>query len=54
MRRDRTPKSPDDATGAEQPIVFVIDDDESMRSELAGGGVWFRSRIVAEQASGCC
>jgi FixJ family two-component response regulator len=28
------PTSPDDATGAEQPIVFVIDDDESMRRAL--------------------
>jgi FixJ family two-component response regulator len=28
------PASPDDLTGAEQPIVFVIDDDESMRRAL--------------------
>jgi ActR/RegA family two-component response regulator len=28
------PTSPDDLTSAEQPIVFVIDDDESMRRAL--------------------
>jgi FixJ family two-component response regulator len=30
----RRPTSPDDLTSAEQPIVFVIDDDESMRRAL--------------------
>jgi FixJ family two-component response regulator len=30
----RHPTSPDDLTSAEQPIVFVIDDDESMRRAL--------------------
>jgi FixJ family two-component response regulator len=29
------PTSPDDLTSAEQPIVFVVDDDESMRRALA-------------------
>jgi FixJ family two-component response regulator len=28
------PTSPDDFTSAEQPIIFVIDDDESMRRAL--------------------
>ena len=38
--------SPEDVTNAEQPIVFVIDGDESMRrsfpiGELAAGGIRF-------------
>jgi FixJ family two-component response regulator len=31
----RRPTTPDDVTSTEQPIVFVIDDDESMRRALA-------------------
>jgi hypothetical protein len=31
------PTSPGDLTSAEQPIVFVIDDDESMRRGLTHG-----------------
>jgi hypothetical protein len=35
------PTSPDDVWSAEQPIVFVIDDDESMRRFRMLPAVWF-------------
>ena len=55
------PKSSREPAGATEPIVFVIDDDASMRRALTnlfqsvggGRGVRFGVRNAAKQASGC-
>jgi FixJ family two-component response regulator len=55
MRRDQTPNIADDLTSGEQPIVFVVDDDESMRRALTNlfQSVGLRVEVFGS-APNCC